>query len=143
MKSSWTIITWMVLLFIWLRVTDSVRNTCEGQNGAMVGASQEMAFGVTGDAEGLSPAGTQPRSSNISHSGAGSSPCLCALCWEPLLRLHKIFSPSFAEPYTMLTLPSTESKADVKEVIKKKVFAMQVYQDLAMSRKYYYCFIFL
>jgi len=52
MKSSWSIIAWIILLFFWLRVTDSMRRTCEGQNGAVVGASQEMACGTTGDAEG-------------------------------------------------------------------------------------------
>lgn len=91
-----------------------MRSTCEGQNGAVAGASQETAEG----AEGPSPAGGQPRSTKISHCWASPSLCLCVLCWEPLLRLHKTFSPSFAEPYTILTFPSTENKTDTK-VVKK------------------------
>lgn len=90
----------------------------------MVGASQDMAFGTIGGAEGLSLAGTQPRRSKVSHSWASPSLCLSALRWDPLLRLHKIFSPSFAEPYAALAFHSTERKADTEVVKKKMAFDM-------------------
>lgn len=50
-----------------------MRSACEGQNGAMFEATQEIAFGTTGVDEYLSPTGIQPHSSKISHSWAGPS----------------------------------------------------------------------
>lgn len=97
---------------------------CEGQNHAMFEATQEITFGTTGGDEGLSPRGIQPCSSKISHSWAGPSLGVSALCWDHLLRLHTIFSPSFAEPYTALASPSTENKAEAEAVKKEMAFAL-------------------
>lgn len=77
----------------------------------MVAVNQEMALGTTGDAE------------------------------VPALRSNLVVpvpacASALPEPFTALEFPSTESKAGTEVVKKKMASAVEVYQDLAMSRKY-------